>query len=714
MASFVFIPFRGTHPVSLAAGIRQYISTKYVQEPDDFSADLDAIDHLRTDAIKVLEPHPSGIRKIMAYAAQLIGVEFVWYPALGYHTEKPVSQNNLRFEFANIVYNLAALYSQLGFSRNRTSSDGLKSTCNYFCQAAGVIQHLKDHVVQEMRSVPPEDMDTVTLEGLEQLLLGQAQECFWQKAVVDGLKDASISKLAASVSDYYSTAGDSALKSDSISSEWIHHLTAKHHHFAAAAQFRAACDCSEKRKYGEEVARLRDSLSCVNEALREGRYLNKIVLGDLHLLKNRIQEHLKRAEKDNDIIYLHPVSSKSELKLLDRANMVTAKVPQELSQAENMIGDHGKLGSPLFSKLVPYSVHVAAGIYAERRDRLVNHSIIEELGDLTIQLHELLQSLSLPGSVEAVEKPLGLPSGLLAHAQELRQAGGMHPPHRLTAEIAKVKSSDRVTYGEGVSLLDHEAAEDERTRTKYGTDRWTRPYSQEAGEKLWTQAAEIEGYFTSAHQSDQLVETKVESVEHLISLLAGDPQELEDNVPSSRRVTLAPRLVREVGALRSVLNEVDTLELARRTKADAVKRKAESDDLSRIILREAARLEREFPMQRLEPAHFENFFDQQLQKYEDALEMVSKERERQGEVAARLRDANAAFVDAKKGESSSREREQALQNLENAYYKYKEIMSNLDVGRKFYTDLARIVDRFRDDCKEFVYQRRSEATQLLK
>jgi programmed cell death 6-interacting protein len=60
----------------------------------------------------------------------------------------------------------------------------------------------------------------------------------------------------------------------------------------------------EKRKYGEEVARLQDSIACVNEALKEARYLNKVVLGDLNGLKNRVTEDLKRAEKDNDLIYL--------------------------------------------------------------------------------------------------------------------------------------------------------------------------------------------------------------------------------------------------------------------------------------------------------------------------------------------------------------------------------------------------------------------------
>jgi programmed cell death 6-interacting protein len=215
-----------------------------------------------------------------------------------------LSQNNLKFELSNVLYNLAALYSQLAASANRGTADGLKSACNNFCFAAGVISHLKTSVIPELRSTPAEDMDVATLESLQQLLLAQAQECFWQKAVMDGYKDASIAKLAARVSDLYSSAGDWGVKSEAISSEWIHHTTAKHHHFAAAAQYRQACDCLERRKYGEEVARLRDSLICVNEALKEARYINKTVLGDLNGLKMKAQEDLKRAEKDNDLIYL--------------------------------------------------------------------------------------------------------------------------------------------------------------------------------------------------------------------------------------------------------------------------------------------------------------------------------------------------------------------------------------------------------------------------
>ena len=396
--NILFLPFRRTHSARLSAAIRQYISTKYDQYPNMFTQDMEAIDRLRVDAVNTLEPHVSGIRNLTAYAAQLvfiggkfpidIGVDFTWYPALGFNTQKPMSENNLRFELANVLYNLAALYSQLAISLNRSTSDGLKLACNYFCQAAGVISHLKTVIIPDMRASPPEDMDTMTLESIQQLLLAQAQECFWSKAVKDELKDALIAKLAAKVSDFYDQAAEYGTKSDIISTEWIHHMTAKQHHFAAAAQYRASRDCLEKQNYGEEVARLRDSLKCVNEALKESRWINKIVLGDLNGLKNRVSEDLKRAEKDNDIIYLIPVPPKSELKTLDRAGMATARVPQEVSDPSSTLGEGGQFGQPLFARLVPYAVHVAANIYEERKNRLVNVSIIDEIEGLASKLRE--------------------------------------------------------------------------------------------------------------------------------------------------------------------------------------------------------------------------------------------------------------------------------------------------------------------------------------
>lgn len=248
-----------------------------------------------------------GDRKLTAPRNEQIGAEFTWYPALGYNTDRPMIRNNLKYELLNVLYNLAALYSQLAISSPRSTTEGLRSAANYFSLAAGVLQHMQKEILPELRmSDPPEDMDAHTLESLMQLLLAQSQECFWQKAVMDGFRDGSIAKLAARVSDLYDLAGEAAVKSDAISSSWIHHMSAKQHHFAAAAQYRLARDCLERRKFGEEVARLKDSLNCVNEGLKDTKrgYLHKAVVDDLNGLKRKVEEDLKRAEKDNDMIYL--------------------------------------------------------------------------------------------------------------------------------------------------------------------------------------------------------------------------------------------------------------------------------------------------------------------------------------------------------------------------------------------------------------------------
>lgn len=70
--NILYLPFRKTHTVSVAAAIKQYISTKYDQHPDMFKQDLEVIDNLRRDAVYVREPHVSGLKKVAAYAAQLV------------------------------------------------------------------------------------------------------------------------------------------------------------------------------------------------------------------------------------------------------------------------------------------------------------------------------------------------------------------------------------------------------------------------------------------------------------------------------------------------------------------------------------------------------------------------------------------------------------------------------------------------------------------
>jgi programmed cell death 6-interacting protein len=56
----------------MAEPIKQYISNKYDQHPSMFADDCVAIDNTRTAAVQVTDAHVSGIKKLEAYAAQLV------------------------------------------------------------------------------------------------------------------------------------------------------------------------------------------------------------------------------------------------------------------------------------------------------------------------------------------------------------------------------------------------------------------------------------------------------------------------------------------------------------------------------------------------------------------------------------------------------------------------------------------------------------------
>lgn len=294
----------------------------------------------------------------------------------------------MRFELVNVLFNLAALYSQLAASLVGASPTNIRTACKYYCFCAGVLEHLRVDVIPDLRDTPPDDMDDMTLESLQEVMLAQAQECFWHKAVNDEIRDAAIARLAAKVAELYTSAGEFATKSQGIGTEWMHHMTAKSRHFAAAAQFRQSLDCLEKRRYGEEVARLRESLYQINEGLKESKWIHQILLADMNGLKARVSQDLARSEKDNDVIYLDIVPPQSQLKEIDAASMVAARAPPEVADPSSLIGDKAPLGEPLFVRLVPYAVHSADNIYADRRDRLVDQDLIPKMTAMTMKLKE--------------------------------------------------------------------------------------------------------------------------------------------------------------------------------------------------------------------------------------------------------------------------------------------------------------------------------------
>ena len=117
----------------------------------------------------------------------------------------PITLSNLVFERASLLFNLAALYSQLAAAEDRSTSDGIKrAAASYqvqsppcaspvfdnstvFQQAAGTLSFMFSSVIPKL-VYPPDEVETPTdlskdfIKCLEWLMLAQAQECSWQLA----------------------------------------------------------------------------------------------------------------------------------------------------------------------------------------------------------------------------------------------------------------------------------------------------------------------------------------------------------------------------------------------------------------------------------------------------------------------------------------------------------------------------------------------------
>lgn len=149
-------------------------------------------------------------------------------------------------------------------------------TCSQAC--AGVLTYIKDVCVPSLANSPTEpdpaspDLSTSSLNALINLALAQAQECIFQKALTDHLKNGSIARVAFGVSSLYEEALRSALDARGaggvwptwgfgnvslidktsylqsradvkiVTQDWINHVTYKRWHFAAVAQYRKSCD----------------------------------------------------------------------------------------------------------------------------------------------------------------------------------------------------------------------------------------------------------------------------------------------------------------------------------------------------------------------------------------------------------------------------------------------------------------------------------------
>lgn len=208
-------------------------------------------------------------------------------------------QQNLLLEKASILFNMAALFSQIGTRSDRQTIVGLDEAVSSFQKVAGVLNLLKETYTH----TPSYDMSPAMLSTLIRMMLAQSQECLFEKTALPGIRNQFLPLLrmaqeAAKVSDVYDQVHQSMIQSpvkDNVPSFWSTNAQVKTHHYRSMAHyFVASALLDHQLGPGDDEDQQEKTLSQVYDSIPECR-------SPLDILKKRDERervgkaHIRRA-----------------------------------------------------------------------------------------------------------------------------------------------------------------------------------------------------------------------------------------------------------------------------------------------------------------------------------------------------------------------------------------------------------------------------------
>jgi len=122
-------------------------------------------------------------------------LSFTWHDAFRPHLKHAAA--SLRFEKAALVFNIGAAASGIAAAHSRVTEEGVRAACGEFQRAAGAFRAVGEMMEEEAATTV--DMSSQATAMLERLMLAQAQECCFERALAGGKSPAVCSKVARQV-----------------------------------------------------------------------------------------------------------------------------------------------------------------------------------------------------------------------------------------------------------------------------------------------------------------------------------------------------------------------------------------------------------------------------------------------------------------------------------------------------------------------------------
>ncbi|XP_008776264.2 vacuolar-sorting protein BRO1-like [Phoenix dactylifera] len=699
-----------TAAVDLYGPLRQYIAATFSErEAQANEDDLQTVRQMRSDlespsstasspelrrdllqhyfrALALIEPR----FPISPDRAHVHSLAFTWHDA--FKANKKVSLPSIHIEKAAVLFNLAAVYSQIALSADRSSAAGLKQACNSFQAAAGAFAFLRDHVAAKAVAAGATlDVSPECAFMLERLMLAQAQECFFEKVIADAKPPGLCSKVARQVGLYYEEAY-AALNASPLNQyfdrTWVSHVQLKAAQFYAEACFRYSLELHDKEEIAEEIARLKIGLGTLTDAKKSAKGVAQPLLDAVSRLESNVNRNLERAMKENDRVYLMRVPAASSLSALPGASLVKPMPLGEVLDASK---------ERLFPGLVPDISTKALSRYTEMVDDIIRTQA-EKLQQGSEMTRVKLKEMDLPDSILALEGNFSLPVDLKEDIEAVQISGG---PSGLESELQQLRDLKRVNQELVVQteeLLQKEANEDTHFRTQFGT-RWTRPQSSTLTKNLQDRLNGFAANLKQAAESDARIERAVKDNAALMAIL--DRRPIESALPSLARpiMSLDGNEDAIVGALKQSLRQLETLGAQRAGLEDMLKDMRRKDDI--------------LPKLMASTGSHEDLFKKELAKYDQICEEIAQNIESQDQLLLQIEAQNDEFAAVFNLEDYKVAREKCSKQISAAIAKYQEIKENVNEGLKFYVTLQDAITNVKQLCSDFVMTRNIQCQEMV-
>ncbi|KAJ8035530.1 Programmed cell death 6-interacting protein [Holothuria leucospilota] len=707
--AMIAAPLKSTEAIDFEKPLKNFIKNTYADQfkSDEFDSQISELNKLRTNAVcRKLDRHVSSLDLLHRYYDQLVALEgklpiaegqvsinFKWYDVFDkgsvFAGSRKQTASNGNYEKNCVLYNIAAMHSQIGAIQSGEDDESLKKAAKSYQQAAGIFKYLTTNVYTGVQHVKTYDMHPDTLAALAALMLAQSQECFFDKTRQDKMKDAIIAKVASANSDLYAE----ALKllqvphvRDNVNKEWIPIVAGKQALMHGYSEYYQALVCRSSKKYGEEIARLIHAVDLLKATETRGGGLLK-----MKPLLSKYEKELAAAKKDNDLIYSDVIPSVSSLKSPEGA--IIAKVIE-------FKGPLCEDFSDLFEKLVPLAVHNAMVTYENRKVGIVNREV-SKLRESTQLMNTVLASLNLPAAVEDLGGD-NVPQSLLEKSQKLQAAGGLESIDQLFSELPDLLERNRQILSEATRELDAETAADKEMKERF-KEKWSRTPSDQLTAGFRTEGNKYKQILDNAIQADQVVKEKYNNNRNYIAILSQTEKDIAAVLPPASAAS-ALKDSDVVAELRNHLSKVDAIKNEREVLESEIK-SASSDIRSKFMSGMTA--DGSINEESISNTDLDSLFGTLIQQVQESIK-------RQELLLNNIQDANTRFSNAKQTNVSGQKREETLSKLASAFDVYMELTANLKEGTKFYNDLTQLLVRFQSKVSDFCFARKTEKEELLK